>query len=93
MADACTASSPNDLYLFVEIFESYLYFFERNNPAITDRFLSGLIALINEHIRSNNSQSSIAQVKMQFGDVVRYIEGKKSDSMCGGRFEPIVCNI
>lgn len=77
----------------MEIFESYLYFFERNNPAITDKFISGLIALIKEHITSIDSQSSIVQVKEQFVDIVRYIQAKKSDSICGGRFESIVCNV
>ena len=93
LADACTASSPTNVHLFVEIFESYLYFFERNNPAITDKFISGLIALITEHISSAEAQGSIPQVKTQFVDIVRYIQGKKSDSVSGGRFAPIVCNV
>jgi vacuolar protein sorting-associated protein 35 len=42
IASSC---NPN---LFVEILDRYVYYFENDNPVIQVRYLSGLIALINE---------------------------------------------
>ena len=36
--------------LFVEILDHYIYYYENDNPIIQVRYLSGLIALINEQV-------------------------------------------
>ncbi|EED89796.1 predicted protein, partial [Thalassiosira pseudonana CCMP1335] len=46
IADACSMASSSNIQLFVEILDYYVYYYEIENPAITDKFVSGLIALI-----------------------------------------------
>lgn len=92
IADACTATSPTNLQLFVDILEQYIYFYERNNPIITDRFISGLIALVNEHIGNIGAQSaSITSAKSQFYKIIEYVEEKKTQTNSAKRFQLIVC--
>mmetsp|Transcript_13212 Transcript_13212/g.15359 ORF Transcript_13212/g.15359 Transcript_13212/m.15359 type:complete len:384 (+) Transcript_13212:1-1152(+) len=89
IADMCATSNPSNLQLFVDIFDLYVYFFENSNPVITDKFLSGLIALVNEHITTIGSLNSVIQgTKESFTQTVRYIERKKT---VDGRFTNIVC--
>ena len=93
LADICTTASPVNLQLFIDIFAKYVYFFENANPYITDRFISGLIALINEHINCIGVNNSVIRgTKEEFIHIVQYIERKKVDSVDGPKFEPIVCS-
>jgi len=92
IADACTATSPTNLHLFVDILEQYVYFYERNNPIITDRFISGLIALIHEHIGNIGAQTAtITNTKSQFYKIIEYIEEKKIQTNSAERFQLVVC--
>ncbi len=93
VADACVSASPSNLQLFVDIFDCYLYHFEKHNPAITDRFMSGLITLINEHVSAVGDNPAIANSKFQFIQTVRYIEQKKNDAASFSQFGKIVCKI
>lgn len=47
--------NPN---LFVEILDRYIYYFENDNPIIHQRYISGLIALINEQTTSADGSST-----------------------------------
>ena len=89
VADVCVSSNPGNLQLFVDIFDIYLYHFEKENPMISDKYISGLIALVNEHIASIGGNPTIADAKSQFVHTVKHIEEKKIDA----RFSGIVCNI
>ncbi len=90
----CTTANPTNLSLFIDIFDKYVYYFEKSNPYITDKFISGLIALINEHITSiGTSNSLISEIKENFIQIIRYIESKKSDEVLGAKFGSIVCDI
>lgn len=92
IADALTKSAPSNLYLLVDILDRYIYFFERKNPLITDKFLSTLIALINEHISSIGSQSvTIADTKSHLMGILQYIKEKKVESSSDNTFSEIVC--
>jgi len=92
IADACTTTSPTNLQLFVDILEKYIYFYEKDNPMITDKFISGLIALINEHIGSIGSKSaSIAGSRSHFTKVVEYIEEKKNQTNSAEKFQSVIC--
>lgn len=93
VADACVNSSPSNMYLFVDILDCYLYHFEKLNPKITDRFISGLIALVNEHINTIGDNQAVADSKFQFVQTVRYIEEKKNDAATFSRFGKIVCKL
>lgn len=93
VADACVNSSPSNIYLFVDILDCYLYHFEKLNPTITDRFISGLIALVNEHINTIGDNQAITESKFQFVQTVRYIEEKKNDAATFSQFGKIVCKL
>lgn len=93
IADICVSASPSDLQLFVDILDCYLYHFETKNPAITDRFISGLIALINEHIVTIGINPAISEAKKHFIRTVQYIEAKRSNDQTSQQFEKIVCKI
>jgi len=43
-------ASVCDPNLFIEILDRYVYYYENSNPSIQARYLSGLIALINEQV-------------------------------------------
>ena len=89
VANMCVTSNPGNLQLFVDILDIYLYHFEKENPMVADKYISGLIALVNEHIASIGGNPAITDAKAQFVQIVKYIEEKKSDA----RFSGIVCNI
>ena len=87
LADMCTTASPANLQLFVDIFEKYVYYFERGNPYISDKFITGLIALINEHINGIGAHHpAITNAQVQFTKILAYIEQKKTDTVVGERF-------
>jgi len=89
IADICVSSSPVNLQLFIDILETYLYHFERLNPIISDKFISGLVALINEHIGNIGGNPMVSDVKSHFSLIVKHIGDKSSDP----HFRPIVCNV
>jgi Vacuolar protein sorting-associated protein 35 len=91
LADACVTSDPRNGYLFVDLLEDYLYFFEEGNPVITDAYITGLVALIQEHLESVNGMlgmeaHAIADAQCQFLAVCDYIKTKKADSQTAERF-------
>mmetsp|Transcript_3158 Transcript_3158/g.4613 ORF Transcript_3158/g.4613 Transcript_3158/m.4613 type:complete len:1282 (-) Transcript_3158:2285-6130(-) len=93
LADMCTTASPANLQLFVDIFDKYVYYYEKANPYVTDKFISGLIALVNEHINSIGPHNPIIrEAKIQFVQTVTYIERNKGDAVLGEKFVTIVCS-
>jgi len=93
VANMCVASSPVNLQLFVDILDCYLYHYEKQNPIIIDKYISGLIALVNEHITSIGANPVIADSKAQFIQTVRHIEEKRNDPVTFLRFGKIICKI
>eukprot|EP00804_Cyclotella_cryptica_P006993 CCRYP_007125-RC/>CCRYP_007125-RC protein AED:0.18 eAED:0.18 QI:1459/1/1/1/0.66/0.5/4/1187/1088 len=93
IADACSMSSSANLILFVEILDYYVYYYEIENPAITDKFVSGLIALINEHFSSIGSSGSAAveEARAYYAEVVKGINKRKREKDTADRFSLIVC--
>jgi vacuolar protein sorting-associated protein 35 len=85
------ASTPANLQLFVDVLDTYLYHFEKQNPIIVDKYISGLIALVNEHVNSIGANPVIAETKSHFIQIVKSIEEKKNDSVTSIRFGNIVC--
>jgi len=89
IANACTNASITDIYLFVEILDNYLYHFAKDNPSITARYITSLIALIREHT-SSSEESSIASSKRYFNNIIAYVEEmKKKDGFVGERYAEI----
>jgi len=93
LADACTSANPSNVYLFVELLEQYLFFFEKKNPVISHTYITGLVALIKEHITNLESFGGdsrvIVEAKAQFLEDVRYIKRRKADEGSAELFGPI----
>ena len=86
-------SSPANLILFVEILDYYVYYYEIKNPSVTDKFVSGLIALINEHFTSIGSGGSTAveEARTYYAEVIKGINKRKKEEDSSDRFGLIVC--
>lgn len=93
IADACIMSSSSNVQLFVEILDYYVYYYEIDNPSITDKFVSGLIALINEHFESIGvtGSTSIAETRAYYEQILDQIKRKKNENRTKERFGLIVC--
>ena len=94
LADSSVNSDPKNVYLFVDLLEDYLYFFEEGNPVITDAYISGLLALIREHLESVNGllgmeAHAVADAQSQFLAVCDYIKSKKEDPQTAERFQNV----
>ena len=100
LADASTTASPAHVYLFVDLFDDYVYFFEKRNPLVTEKYVSGLAALIKEHLTTVSPSASadaaaINDAKAQFDEILRYIQKKKeseSSSDTAERFSLVQCD-
>eukprot|EP01038_Epipyxis_sp_PR26KG_P012178 gene12178-16310_t len=79
--------NPN---LFVEILDRYLYYFENDNPIIHVRYLSGLIALINE--QATNDQATVVMtpaVEAHYKNTLDYIRSRQQASETSEKFSEI----
>ena len=79
LADSCTSVNPSHVSLFVELLEDYLVLFENGNSLVTASYISGLVALIKEHLNSASSLGSTREAKSHFGGTLDYIRAKKVD--------------
>jgi len=73
-------SSSANIQLFVEILDYYVYYYEIGNPAITDKFVSGLIALINEHFDSIGAMptgSAAAEARTYYEQILEQVRRRK----------------
>jgi hypothetical protein len=70
-----------------------VYYYEVGNPAITDKFVSGLVALINEHLESVGvtSSTAVAETKTHYGQILDLIKKRKVGKETAERFGLIVC--
>jgi len=95
IADACcSVSSSANIQLFVEILDYYVYYYEIGNPAITDKFVSGLIALINEHfdsIGTVTTGSAVAEARAHYEQILEQIRRKKVEERSKERFGLVIC--
>lgn len=95
LADACTSSNPEDIHLFVDLLDHYVHFFEKKCPLITHAYVSGLVALIKEHL--GNAGESMGNVnplilkdaREQYFEIVRFIKQKKEDPETAEHFSPV----
>ena len=93
IADACCMASPSNVQLFVDILDQYLYFYERECPVIVDKFVSGLVALINEHMdnigAADTTSVAVTEARKHFEQTVLYIKQKRNSSDTAERFATI----
>lgn len=80
LADACATANPAHVTLFVDLLEHYVFFFEKGNPAVSHAYISGLVALIKEHLNSLVGTESLSEAKAHFQEIIRYILRKKVET-------------
>jgi vacuolar protein sorting-associated protein 35 len=91
LADACTNANPANLRLFIELLDHYLFFFEKNNPSIGGNYITGLVALIKEHVDNMLQYGSpaVGEAKEHFLQIVRHIKNMKEKTESAERFASI----
>jgi vacuolar protein sorting-associated protein 35 len=77
------------VHLFVEILNKYVFFYDRNCPSVTVKYLKGLISLIDEHIKTLDDSDASRQVKQHYENTRTYIESKQSGDD-GARYRAIM---
>jgi len=87
IADSCISTDSANLYLLVDILVAYVLFYEWKSPAISSKYITGLIALIKEHFGSTKSDTS--GCVLSFSLVMDYIQRKKSDPTTAELFSAI----
>jgi vacuolar protein sorting-associated protein 35 len=99
LADASTTASASYVYLFVDLLDHYVYFFEKENPSITEKYVTGLAALIKEHLKTltpmaSGDAAAINDARAHFDEILRYIKRQKesSDAAVSARFSLIQCD-
>ncbi|CAB9498405.1 protein sorting-associated protein 35 [Seminavis robusta] len=95
LADACTSTNPAEIHLFVDLLDHYLSFFEQKCPVITDAYVTGLLALIKEHLGNlgngmgYSNPAAINDARAQYQAIVQYIKEKKANAETAEHFAPI----
>lgn len=74
IANACMGQQ---VHLFVEILNKYMYFFDRKCPSITSKYMKGLIALIDEHIPNLDHSDTSRQAKIHYENTRKHIKNKQ----------------
>lgn len=89
LADASTATNPAHVKLFVDILEHYVFFFENGNASVTHGYITGLVALIREHLSSLPGGEALSEASTHFDQVTRYILKKKEETDSKQLFAPV----
>lgn len=92
LADAVMAGNPSQgVGLFVHLLEHYIYFFEQKNPSVSHAYVSGLVALVKEHLRSqtNNTDQNVTDAKHHFADLILYLRKRKAEPDTSNHFAAI----
>lgn len=77
IADTCMTSSSPPIHLFVEILDQYVAHFEKQNPMITPKYITGLVALINEHIENMDRLDGRADLEAHYRNTLSRIKDKQ----------------
>lgn len=86
---ANTSMNGNEVPLFVEILNKYLYFFDRGCPAITVKYLKGLIALIDEHMEQHSDKQVSKATKIHYENTKMHIKMKQTEGDDTARYAEI----
>ena len=80
LADACTNTNPSHLRSFVDLLEHYVFFFENKNPAISPTYITGLAALIKDHLDRNmgSGDTGVMEARDHYMGLLHYIKDKKA---------------
>lgn len=76
--------------LFVEILNKYLYFFQRGCPSIKSEYLTALNALISEHVVALDNSDSSRRAKEHYENTKTHIRIKAAHETDGARYANIL---
>lgn len=84
LADSCTSANSEDINLFVDLLDHYLFFFDKKCPTISDAYVTGLVALIKEHIGNlgggmGGLSPVVSSARDQYLQIVQTIKEKKEN--------------
>lgn len=79
VADACMDQAVS-LELFVEILNRYVYYFDRQNEAVTVKYLNGLIELIHSNL-ANSESSTTETPRKHFERTLEYIASREFEGI------------
>ncbi|KAL3662715.1 hypothetical protein V7S43_012121 [Phytophthora oleae] len=74
IADAIKDTTSNQVPLFLEILEAYLYFFEAQTPEVTRNYLVGLLALVKDHLDNMEHGHMRREGEFRYRAIVRYMD-------------------
>jgi vacuolar protein sorting-associated protein 35 len=74
--------------LFVDILDHYVYYYENCNPIIQARYISGLIALINEQFASGQADP---ESQAHYKNTIEYIKNRQMAEETSEKFLSIQC--
>jgi vacuolar protein sorting-associated protein 35 len=86
LADSCTSSNPSNVGLFVELLDHYLYLYEKKSPTISAGYITGLVALIKEHLNNLSGSPGVMEAKKHFLGVIREVKRKKATEDTAAHF-------
>ena len=95
LADACTSANSEDIYLFVDLLDHYLFFFDKKCPTISDAYVTGLVALVKEHIGNlgggmgGGMSPVVSNARDQFLQIVLSIKEKKENPDTSEQYSPV----
>lgn len=89
LADACYKSNPAYVGLFVDLLEDYVFFFEKGSPVVTHSYITGLIALVRQHLNSAAALGSVRETKTHFSALLRHLKERKENAEYKELYEPI----
>eukprot|EP00123_Amoebidium_parasiticum_P014332 comp22446_c0_seq1/m.33727 comp22446_c0_seq1/g.33727 ORF comp22446_c0_seq1/g.33727 comp22446_c0_seq1/m.33727 type:complete len:794 (-) comp22446_c0_seq1:282-2663(-) len=78
IADTCVDSTMK-MHLFVEILNTYIYYYDQHNESVTIRYLSGLIDLINTNMANVDNSEEYEQINRHFQNTLAYLRKKKAE--------------
>jgi len=79
VADACMDQAVS-VELFVEILNRYVYYFDRQNEAVTVKYLNGLIELIHSNL-ANSENSTTETPRKHFERTLEYIASREFEGV------------
>ncbi|KAL4156656.1 hypothetical protein PRNP1_005685 [Phytophthora ramorum] len=74
IADAIKDTTSNQVPLFLEILEAYLYFFEMQTPEVTRNYLVGLLTLVKDHLDNMEHGQMRREGEFRYRAIVRYMD-------------------
>ena len=76
LADVCVGKATTHVDLFVELLDHYLFFYEHETPQISQNYLTGLLALIKEHLEGMEASSAKSSVQAHYTNTLLHIQNK-----------------